>query len=212
MTDPDPDIGWAYGTPLYTIVEYFYDDESIDEEMSLPEMDGFMTALAVGPTRPAPELWIRKILISIDFDGRKQPWFRDETHRNAIHTAFITRMAELDSAFAGRFEDYRPVVSWRPESDAVRVEQWAQGFLDGIRFVEWPWLPMLESFRGRTILRPAVECEELGDEWFDEDREGHPVLPPPYAGAEGVETLRTLAWETALWWRNHREDNVVSLH
>lgn len=156
-------------------LDHFLLYAGIDDSMPLDMLDGYLHALAVGPTAVPPAQWLPRVW-GENFSGMVPPVKnRDEARRI---TGLIRRLAD---SIADRLEDPEgPMIVplWSTFQDG-KVERedatiWACGFLGGIELCEADWAPLLDTEPGRAWLRPI---SLLGDEDFGPERAGLTATP-----------------------------------
>lgn len=131
--------------------------------MSIEMLDGFLTALALGPVRVPREQWLPAV-----WGEKGPPHFADEEQRRHVatlldrHAAAIARRAE-----AGLPPDLLVL----PEDRAERPLEWAIGFLEGIDLRAADWQPLFDEVDVEDLLGPiealADESSDLEDDSFD---------------------------------------------
>lgn len=144
-------------------------DELIEQVMSMPMLDGFVTALAIGPARIEIEEWLPQV-----FDG-VEPSVQDEAVKARLYE-LIGFYYEDSLAFlrasAGRW------LPWIEDEDdpMPEAEEWAAGFSQGVSLREKEWAPILEddllgaAFIGILSLVGIDDAEDDAD-LTDEDRQ-----------------------------------------
>lgn len=127
-------------------------DATPDECMTLPEVDGFLTALAIGPHFPNPDQWLRVI------------WGRDDglafsPDEAKICGRLIGRMLnEIGRALEEdppRFEPLIELVGKRGEVVSV-AEEWCSGFLAGVAANADHWKPLIDDADNGLALLPII--------------------------------------------------------
>lgn len=110
--------------------------------MSLEQLDGFLSGIAVSPEPIAQADWMPRVW------GKEPRWEnardRDEHHAPILHLkAAIERRVRLDE---GSFTDQDMPFIWVPEdgevpsADDIPVgAEWADGFLEAVGFCEFEW-------------------------------------------------------------------------
>ncbi|MFN7834664.1 MAG: UPF0149 family protein [Burkholderiaceae bacterium] len=130
-----------------------------DECMTLDMLDGFLHAIAIGPTTIHPEQWLPKI------------WGTEEMMPpmgsiDEINRVLRMVMRHLNGIIAGLEADPReiapcwPIMPYcgRQYEDA---EGWAYGFVEGMRLNWKDWKPLLDTPEGRAWFRPIGLLGEL---------------------------------------------------
>jgi uncharacterized protein len=158
-----------------------------DKSMTLDMLDGFLAALAVGPSPVMPSEWLPMVL---DVEGRTPPSFVSPEEASRITTLIIRYM----NATAGVFEDdpdsYQPLcdqcVFGDPEEEEFAVKAWALGFILGMELRWDDWIPVFDAVDEEgdsevLLLTPIFllsETDENQPELTEEDRESWRELIP----------------------------------
>jgi uncharacterized protein len=112
------------------------------------ELEGFLTAIVIGPNTLSPETWLQKV-----WDGR-QPKFKDLDELNR----FIALVMGYYNAIVGWFEQdpehFEPTFYERKVGGrrVLIVDEWCVGFLKGMRLDSVAWKPLKQS--RPDLLRP----------------------------------------------------------
>jgi uncharacterized protein len=113
-------------------------------------LEGFLTALGIGPNTIAPQLWLSKVW------GKGKPQFKNLEKLNH----FAALVMGLYNEIAGCFEQdpaaFEPSFYKRPLDDetVIIVDEWCEGFIKGMRLDTEGWKPLR---RERSDLLKPVE-------------------------------------------------------
>ncbi len=157
------------------------------ESMSVPRLDGFMTALVIGPDPVPPAEYLPEIWgTSLD-----DPPFED-----AEQEEFVTALLERHwNTIATRVEQGYPV---RPPllDDALSddASEWANGFMLGMAIRERGWQKLIRDPQGAALVGP-IACLAASAEDTDE------AELSPEAVADIVAQLPELVAGIAAFWR-----------
>jgi uncharacterized protein len=152
MTEPAADID--------LLNAYFTNADLGDEVMTLPEVDGFLTALAIGPGSVKPEEWVPVI-----WNGG-EPRFAGDDEAQAVMRALAARVDDILRGLVD--ESYGPLL--QVDDDGKPLPQsWAIGFMTGASLRQEEWTALFESEEDDTIAYPILAlCEdEDGKPLFD---------------------------------------------
>lgn len=129
---------------LAELAEFLASDAVSDTTMDIAMLDGFLTAIASGPTRLAPERWMPWVW---DFE-RGKPRFALPPRRGAQVAAWLRRHLEgIELALQEDPDEFEPLFYER-EFDGVTLEvpdEWCQGFLVGVALDAEAWRPLTEA-------------------------------------------------------------------
>lgn len=115
--------------------------------MMLSELDGFLTAIAIGPELVMPSKWLPAI-----WDG-DEPGFRDEEEANIVLGAIIGRYNQI--LYQIDNDSFEPKFWQGPEGIVIAVD-WAEGFVTAINMYLEAWTPLLESQDDVKIVLPIL--------------------------------------------------------
>jgi uncharacterized protein len=134
------------------------------ESLSMLALDGYLTALHVGPSLIPPSEWMAGV-------WGDDPVFDDTDEAQSILNALMQRYNAIGAELGKGGKRYRPY-GW-PDDHAERAStetaaEWAFGFWNGIRLRPDDWRPMIRNTKARVLLAPIL-C-------FIETDEGESVL------------------------------------
>ena len=146
---------------------FLFSDLKGEESFSSVEMvDGYMTALAVGPEVMEPDIWIPYILNQETSD---EPCSLSDADAGMIrellvrHMDSITLQLHADSdGFIPLFE--RVKYAGRKEKD-VAIEHWAFGFTMGIELVHESWKPLFTDEETGMLVMPMLILSKITDDY-----------------------------------------------
>lgn len=165
MTNPHAPLSEAELNELDHFLLYEVDTEDV---MTLDMMDGFLHALAVGPTSIHPKQWLPKIW------GTKEMMPPMDSIEQLNHILGLV-MRHFNSIIAG-LEDDPPAVDiyWSTmtygggEQEYDDAESWAYGFVEGMRLCWNDWQPLLSTPEGQSWFRPIAL---LGEDDYSADQD-----------------------------------------
>jgi uncharacterized protein len=129
--------------------EFLLSEDSPEECMMISDLDGFLTAVAIGPKPFAPSQWLPVIW------RQEEPAFKDTKQADQIIGMIFARYNEILSQLADSDDDYCPLF-WESADGSVIAMDWAEGFMEGVQLDPGAWVPMLEDEEGKTILSPII--------------------------------------------------------
>lgn len=149
-------------------LDHFLLYADVPDSMTLDMLDGYLHALAIGPTTVEPRQWMPRIW-GENFASMMPP-SKDIAELSRV-VGLITRL--FDSIVANLEDPDGPamVPLWSTFQDGDRerddAEIWAYGFITGMKLTEADWAPLLATKRGRAWLRPI---QLLGEEDFSPEQ------------------------------------------
>ncbi|MBT2304784.1 UPF0149 family protein [Variovorax paradoxus] len=143
-------------------------DVDTEDVMTLDMVDGFLHAVAVGPTTMHPKQWLPKIW------GTKEMMPPMDSIEQLNHILGLV-MRHFNSIIAGLEDDPREISPcWSTmtydgdEQEYDDAESWAYGFVEGMRLCWNDWQPLLSTPQGHAWFRPIAL---LGEDDFSVDQD-----------------------------------------
>jgi uncharacterized protein len=128
---------------------YLMSADAPANSMGLSDLDGFLTALAVGPVLIPPSEWLPLVW------GGDEPEFATLDEANAIVGTIMARYNEIIAHFDTDPDGFDPVFLEGPEEQVI-VTDWAAGFMDAVILRAKAWAPILEDEDGRVLMLPLL--------------------------------------------------------
>jgi len=127
--------------------------QSPPDSMMLSDLDGFLTAIAIGPELVMPSEWLPVIW------GDDEPVFTDEAQMPAVLGGILCRYNQIqreimDGSFA-------PIL-WSDADGTVGGTDWAEGFMQGVELRATKWERLFRSDEGAGLIFPILAL--CGDE------------------------------------------------
>jgi uncharacterized protein len=131
-------------------------DVDTDEGMTLDMADGFLHAIAVGPTTTHPKQWLPKIW------GTSEMMPPMDSIEQLNHILGLV-MRHFNSIIAGLEDDPREISPFwstmtydSDEQEYDDAEAWSYGFVEGMRLSWDDWQPLLSTPQGQAWFRPIA--------------------------------------------------------
>lgn len=139
-----------------------------EDGMVLPSLDGYLTAIAVGPETVAPSQWLPRVFSETE---PCIPTFESAKECEELLTLIMRRLNEIISGLMSDPCVLKPIFSIETYGEDQReytdAEAWAHGFWSGVQLCWRSWQPFLESAQGQELTRairllgaPEVTAEE----------------------------------------------------
>jgi uncharacterized protein len=140
-------------------------------------LDGYLTAVIVGPCSIDPHEWMRHML------GPHSGLGMEGTEQAAAIMAVVARFNAVSEGLATAPERYAPIFE-RTDDGTVLAGPWCMGFLAemNIRYDAWAPLRDINRIEHGLLLPILLHCT---------DSAGRPMLGPVRPGPEGEAFLRT---------------------
>ncbi len=151
-------------------LESFLDSDSTPEDclFSIEMIDGYMTALIVGPEAVDTDRWISFIW---DQENDNVPSFSSKEEACEIREFLIRHMNTIALQFDTDPDEFFPVFEQfgyaDEEEKRAAVENWALGFTVGIELAHASWKSFLEDEETAQLVLPMFILAQITDD-FDE--------------------------------------------
>jgi len=149
MTDPMVPLS---AEELHELDQFLLHDVDSDDVMTLDVMDGFLHAIAIGPTTIQPSEWLPKVwgLPSM------APPMASLEQLNHVLGLVMRHFNGIIAGLEGEPPDIYPIWPEREFNGKVcdEADGWAFGFIEGMRLRWSDWQPMLETNEGQAWFRP----------------------------------------------------------
>jgi uncharacterized protein len=147
---------------LDELTRYLESDVLPDDCMGLSDLDGFLTAIVIGPELIMPSEWLPMIW------GGEEPEFESATHAETIVGLIMGRHNEIATGFNADPEKFESIFWKRPTGDVI-VTNWAAGFLEAVDMRRAAWEPLFSHRRAKLLVEPLVILGDDGE--HDEGRD-----------------------------------------
>jgi uncharacterized protein len=148
---------------LDALDDYLMSDLAPGESMGLSDLDGFLTAIVVGPELIPPSEWLPVIW------GGEEPEFQTETEMRTVLATIMGRYNEIAACFASARDDFEPIF-WEQPRGEITASDWAAGFLDAVALRPRAWKTLMEDDRASVLMTPLfllsgdMEIADAADE------------------------------------------------
>src|ERR1051326_2329784 len=126
---------------------YLESDRSPPESMLISDLDGFLTAVAIGPELIKPSEWLRVIW------GGEQPIFADENEAQAVLDAIMNRYNQILRDVERH--SLEPIF-WTDPDGTIIAADWAEGFAMAMDLRPKSWEPLFQSRKHGSLLIPIL--------------------------------------------------------
>jgi uncharacterized protein len=157
LTSPRIDLA---GFDLDHLEAFLISDRVPESCMRLSELDGFLTAIAIGPEQIMPSEWLPVIW------GEGEPVFESDEELQSVVGAIFMRHEEILRDIEQEPDAYEPLLEETLDGQLLATE-WAAGFMDGAALRKDAWRPLLQTEEGAELLAPIIA--------FLDDEDGKPL-------------------------------------
>lgn len=134
---------------LETLDAFLMSDQVPDDCMQLSDLDGFLTAVAIGPEMIMPSEWLPAIW------GDGEPEFETVEEAQRIINVIMVRYNDILHRLQGHPDGIEPLF-WETSAGDVVAGDWAEGFMDGVALRKDSWYPLFHSDEGAALLAPIL--------------------------------------------------------
>jgi len=134
---------------LHELDEFLTSDEAPDRSMALSNLDGFLTAVAIGPDRIKPSEWLPRIW------GDETPEFLSEEEANRVIGTILGRYNQIITQSRDDLGRYQPLIR-QNEHGQVIARDWVAGFMNGIALRADRWQALWKSKEYRNYFAPIA--------------------------------------------------------
>ena len=131
---------------------FLMSEATSDECMDLVTLDGFLTALVVGPRLVAPSLWLPVV-----WGATSEPVFESKHQAERIISLLLRRMNMITSMF-GENGGFEPLIYEREVKGAPLwlADDWCFGFMRAMELDDGAWDPLFDDKTNRVLLVPIL--------------------------------------------------------
>ncbi|MDP2144331.1 MAG: UPF0149 family protein [Gallionella sp.] len=167
---------------LKELDSFLLSDATADETMMLDTLDGYLTALAIGPVSLKPSLWLPRVWGSRVSD---EPVFESMGQAQRILDLMLRHMSGIMESLRRDADAHEPIFDTLVYEGNPREyadgEMWAHGFMSGIALCRKDWQAFFDEPDAAEVLRPIYllgsddatpaettlvetpeQCEEIG--------------------------------------------------
>lgn len=174
---------------LDELSEFLLSAAAGDDAMDISMLDGFLTALAIGPRNLPPSRWLPLIW------GRGVAWqTREQAER--MRGLALRHANSLLFSLRNAPDSFEPLLFEREYEGRMIpiIDEWCVGFVRGMTLDEAGWRSLMEAEEGEELLYPILLH---GTEAGGEALRNNPVLEDRYeefAAALGESVMAILEW------------------
>ncbi|CAN7721500.1 UPF0149 family protein [Caballeronia sp. LjRoot31] len=138
-----------------------------DETLMVDGLDGYLTAIAIGPITLMPSQWLPGIWGPERDDA---PAFESKEQAQRIMSLIVQHFNGIIETLENDLGSFAPVFSEDKFPDDPHVypnaEPWALGFMEGLNLCRSAWQPLFDEPDGQVWLRPLhlLGAEDLSEE------------------------------------------------
>jgi uncharacterized protein len=134
---------------LEIIDRFLLSDRAPENSMGLSDLDGYLTAIAIGPEPVLPSQWLPMIW------GGDSPKFKNAQETQSVMGAIMERYNEIVRGFQENPLNFYPVF-WETKDGLVIAADWAEGFYDAINLRTKAWQPLFQDRTSFKLMKPIM--------------------------------------------------------
>jgi uncharacterized protein len=177
---------------------FLMSDATPDECMDIVALDGFLTALAIGPELVSPSVWLPLV-----WGGEKELVFESSAQAGRIFGILMRRFNDIRRMFGEHGTGFEPFLYTREvEGETVWIgEDRCVGFMEAVDLSVAEWQPLFDAKPDCALLAPIlilgtdVGWEEL-EASVDPDGECEAALESLGPSVEAIAAYWRLRWQT----------------
>jgi uncharacterized protein len=132
---------------------FLMSDATSDECMDIITLDGFLTALVIGPELVAPSVWLPLV-----WGETSEPVFESKEQAERIISLLLRRMNTISSMFGENSSGFEPL-PYEREVRGTRLwlaDDWCFGFMRAIDLSHEAWEPLFNDKTNLVLLVPIL--------------------------------------------------------
>lgn len=135
--------------------DFLASDAMPEECMDMSMLDGFLTALVVGPNTLMPDRWLPVVYGETEQDRIDWASPADAEYMLGL---ILRHMNDIAWQLREAPDDYEPLVfeSEHEDEPGPVIDEWCIGFVMGTNVDAAAWAPLLESDEGKAFLLPIL--------------------------------------------------------
>ena len=149
---------------LAELDQFLMSDATSDETMWIDALDGYLTAIAIGPTNVPMSRWLPEVWGPDEEDA---PQFKSQAEAQRIMNLVFRHFNGIIATLEQNPDDINPMFELIEDEGNenaetyMNAEMWSHGFLMGVQLSWDDWKPLLNDQDGATVIYPIYL---LGDD------------------------------------------------
>lgn len=172
-------------------------DLTPDDCMDISMLQGYLTAVLLGPEMTEPEVWLKTIW----GEGPEASYFAAKAEASRLVELVVELYNEIAQQLQVSAEDYEPILYLDEETGLQIARPWCMGFMYGAALNEEAWQPLLDDAEYGPALLPVVMCADE-EERSQMDTEGE---DPKVFEDEVAEELPEIVAAIYEYWQTARK-------
>ncbi len=130
---------------------FLMSDATQEESLDISMLDGFLTALAIGPNTHLPSQWLPVVW------GGEISWESEVLAERM--TSYVLRLGnDIILTLRDAPEEFEPLIYEREHQGKTIpiIDEWCTGFIKGMALDEEAWQPLMDAEEGAEMLYPIM--------------------------------------------------------
>jgi uncharacterized protein len=150
------------------MLEAFLTSAEAPEECmnSLEMIDGFLTAIVIGPEVVPEHRWIKYLL---DPENQQENLFKSPEDESQITDLLTRHVNAIDNQFENEPEAFLPIYEMfsysEEEERQIAIEEWALGFILGMELSHDAWQPLFADENTAMLAGPLFVLGKVTDDY-----------------------------------------------
>ena len=140
---------------LYQLGQFLLSETTSDETMMLDELDGYLTAIIIGPTTLTFDQWFSRIWGPTE---EHTPKFKSVDQAQCIVNLVIRHTNNIITVLENDPDNIEPIferlINRENNQEYLDAESWAYGFLRGVELCKNDWKPLIQDQDGSEAFYP----------------------------------------------------------
>ena len=152
---------------LGELEDFLLSEELSDEALTLSGLDGYLTAIVIGPAAVSTGRWLAGIWGATE---DRSPVFTSRDQEQRVLELIMRHRSGIAWIFTFASEDFDPMLDTYPhrpgEREYLDYETWAMGFIRGMKLTSNEWQPLFNDVSMSDAWRPLhlLGADEVTDE------------------------------------------------
>jgi len=189
---------------LEELDQFLLSDVPPEEAMLIDALDGYLTAIAVGPRTVMPSQWLPGVWGRTESDS---PKFETLEQAQRILTLIMRHMNGIVSSLQHDPDEFDPMFSTVKYPGIKRVyqdgEMWANGFMEGVALIRQDWQPLFDDPAMVQAIRP-IHLLGAADFTAEEDA----LTRTPARRERITKGIPAAVAAVYRYWQPHREPSI----
>lgn len=138
---------------LKELDEFLVSDKAPEECMDISTLDGFLTAIVIGPKTIMPSHWLPKLWGEKTDDEMLWTSLEETNHIMGLIMSYYNSIV---SVFDKDSKSFEPLfyVNTVKDKEITIIDEWCYGFMQGVGLSFDSWRPLIDSDEDRNLLTP----------------------------------------------------------